>query len=173
MKRILTLLAFAAILLIGSVNLCAQTKKVKAKPEPVKLDPMFYKNGKFSSGYTQLDTWQLGSYFTQNEMQQINLNLQKRKTGVGLLIGGGAGFALFATAGVLGIAASDQLGGPGLGIAFSSVAVASLGVLIAGIPIYCKAEKNLKNAAAGYNQRNNLTLNVTVTSYGPGLSLTF
>ena len=106
-------------------------------------------------------------------MQQIDLNLKKRKTGVGLLIGGGAGFGAFAIAGTVSAMASDQIGGPGLAIGFYSVAVASLGVMIAGIPVYCIAESRLKDAAASYNRRNNITLNVTVTSYGPGLALNF
>ena len=175
MKKILTLLAAVALVLIGSDNLFAQSKssKSKKKPEPVKLDPMFYKNGKFTAGYNLIPQFELDKYFTQSELQQVNMNLQKRKTGVGLLIGGGAGFALFAVAGTLAAAGTDQLGGPGLAIAGYSVAVASAGVLIAGIPVYCKAEKRLKAAADGYNQRNNIQVSLTLTTYGPGLSLYF
>ena len=174
MKRIITLSVVALVLLLGGADLQAQSKssKTKKKPEPVKLDPMFYKGGKFTAGSNMIPQYELDKYFAQSELQQVNLNLQKRKTGVGLLIGGGAGFAVFSALGTVGLFAVASVG-PSMAIAGYSAAVASAGVLIAGIPVYCKAEKRLKEAADGYNQRNNIQVSLTLRPYGPGLSLNF
>ena len=180
MKKIITLLSVVALVLLGGMNLSAQSKKVKAKPQPVKLDPMFYKGGKFIVGSDVVPQENYRNYFNPDEFQRVNKAFNMRKAGLGLMIAGGSSMVIGGT--FMGVAlsvfypSSDQrqreigdifwVGG----ISGLSAGAAMLG---SGIPLFCIGDKRLKGAAADYNQRNNIQVSFNLNSYGPGLALNF
>ena len=170
------LAAIAGLLLVG-VDSYAQSKKAKAKPQPVKLDPMFYKDGKFIVGYDTIDVSQYRNYFTPEEYQQVNNAFQLRKNGMWTMVAGGAtlavGTVLFGTC-VPFAAKSEEDGdkynqiSKGIGIPGLVGMFAGGAMLIAGIPVFCVGDARLKKAAEGYNQRNNIAY-LTVTPAGLAL----
>ena len=181
MKKILLLLCVSALMLLGGANVYAQSKKVKEKPAPVKLDPMFYKLGKFTVGYDVIDQAQYRNYFTPEEFQRVNAAFNMRKAGIGLTAAGGG--LCVAAAAMMGLGSmhtdSAQYGSEtveiGWGVfwgGFSSM-MAGGAMLAAGIPLLCVGESRLKKVAQGYNERNNIILSVNLGQYGPGLALNF
>ena len=182
MKRILLLsCAIVSLVLLGSVNAYAQSKKVKEKPQPVKLDPMFYKLGKFTVGYDVIDEAQYRNYFTPEEFQRVNAAMKMRKAGVGIT---SAGAGLCAASSIMmGLGAmhtdSNEYGSEtvelGWGVFWGGFGTMMAGgaMLAAGIPLLCVGESRLKKVAQGYNERNHIILSVNIGQYGPGLALNF
>lgn len=188
MKRILLLLySIVALVMLGSVNVYAQNKKDKKKPQPVKLDPMFYKLGKFTVGYDVIDKTQYRNYFTPEEFQRINEAFNLRNAGIGVLAGG-AGLCVVGAV-LMGVGErymeQDYARQQADGIEYDSngdalfwsgfgVMMAGGGLVVgAGVPLFCVGDARLKKAAQGYNERNNITLSFKLGQYGPGLALYF
>ena len=180
-RSLLFLCTVIALVLLGGTNVYAQSKKAKEKPEPVKLDPMFYKLGKFIVGYDAIDKTQYRNYFTPEEFQRVNAAFNMRKAGIGVT-SAGAGLCVVASV-MMGVGAmhtdSQQYGSETVEIGwdvfwagFSSM-MAGGAMLATGIPLLCVGESRLKKAAQGYNVRNNIILSVNVGQYGPGLALKF
>ena len=182
MKKIITLLSVVALVLLGGLNVYAQSKssKSKTKPQPVKLDPMLYKGGKFIVGYDVIPQENYRNYFNPDEFLRVNQALKMRKAGIGCMIAGGS--TIVVGAAVMGVGLSmyfsaneqskRELGNyiwVG-GVAGMSAGAALMGT---GIPLYCIGDNRLKDAAAGYNQRNNIKVSLNLSPYGPGLSLNF
>ena len=181
MKKIITLLSVVALVLIGSDNLFAQSKssKSKTKPQPVKLDPMFYKGGKFTVGYDVIPQEKYRNYFNPEEFQRVNKAFQMRNAGMGLMIAGGATTLLAGACMAAGMplyhSDDEKISKLGWGLWWGGIAGVSLGsaTLISGIPVFCVADGKLKKAANGYNKRNNIQVTLNLNSYGPGLALNF
>ena len=185
MKRILLLLcAVVALVLFGSANVYAQSKK----------PPMFYKTGKFTVGYDVIDKAEYRNYFTPEEFQRVNAAFNMRKAGIGVMAGG-AGLCVAASilmgvgekymeedyrrtreADTNGMEYDGELFDKGNALFWSGFGVMMAGgglTLGAGVPLFCVAESRLKKAAQGYNERNHITLSVNLGQYGPGLALKF
>ena len=180
MKRLLLILcAVSALALLGGVDVYAQSKKVKEKPKPVKLDPIFYKAGKFTVGYDVLDPSKYRNFFSPEEFQRVNNAFKMRRDGTALMITGGAAIGVSAV--FMGVGNSlwheDDMNKRqiGYGLWWGGVGLLCAGssLLVAGIPVYCIADSRLKKVAQGYNQRNNLALSVGLGQYGPGLAFSF
>ena len=183
MKKIITLLSVVALVLLGSVNVYAQSKssKTKTKTEPVKISPMLYKGGKLIDGYDVIPREKLRNYFDPEECLRVNQAFKMRKAGLGLMIAGtptmvlggvlmGVGMSVYYSAGNQDPKADLGNALWNSGIAGLSAGAAMLGT---GIPLYCIGDSRLKKAAAGYNQRNNIQVSLNLSPYGPGLSLNF
>ena len=161
MKRILLLLcSIVALVMLGSVNVYAQSKKDKEKPQPVKLDPMFYKLGKFTVGYDVIDKSQYRNYFTPEEFQRINEAFNLRNAGIGVLAGG-AGLCVVGAV-LMGVGeryqekdyARHQADGMeydshGLDLFWAGFGSMMAGgaMLAAGIPLLCVGDARLQKAA--------------------------
>ena len=181
MKKIITLLSVVALVLLGGLNVYAQSKssKTKTKPQPVKLDPMFYKGGKFIVGYDVVPQENYRNYFNPEEYQRVNKAFKMRKDGMGLMIAGGATLAVAGAcmgAGMPLFHSDDQkLSNIGFGLWWGGVAglCAGSAILVSGIPVFCIADSRLKKVANGYNQRNNIQVSFNLNQYGPGFALNF
>ena len=181
MKRFITLLSVVALVLICSDNLFAQSKsKTKKKPEPVKLDPMFYKGGKFIVGRDVIPQENYRKYFDSEEFLRVNKAVKMRKAGLGLMIAGGSTMVVGGTLMGVGLSVfytSDDQRKKEIGDIFWVGGISGLSagtaMLGTGIPLFCIGDRRLKDAAAGYNQRNNIQVSFNINQYGPGLSLNF
>ena len=176
MKKLVLILAAVAGLLLVGVDSYAQSKKVKAKPEPVKLDPMFYKGGKFIVGYDTIDASLYRNYFTPEEFQRVNKALQLRKNGMWTMIAGGATLGVAAVCMGVGNALymsdDSDISKTGYGIWWGGVGALCAGsaLLVSGVPVFCVGDARLKKAADGYNKRNNINIAyLTVTPAGLAL----
>ena len=185
-RSLLFLCTVIALVLLGGTNVYAQSKKGKEKPEPVKLDPMFYKLGKFTVGYDVIDKAQYRNYFTPEESQRINAAFDMRNAGIGVMAAG-AGLCVAGSV-LMGVGeryqerdyARHQADGMeydshGLDLFWAGFGSMMAGgaMLAAGIPLLCVGDARLKKAAQGYNERNNIILSVNLGQYGPGLALKF
>ena len=181
MKKFITLLSVVALVLLGGINVSAQSKssKSKTKAQPVKLDPMFYKSGKFIVGYDAIPQEKYRNYFNPEEFQRVNKAFKMRNTGMGLMIAGGATTLLAGACMGAGMplyhSTDPKLSKLGWGLWWGGIAGVSAGsaILVSGIPVFCVADGKLKKAAEGYNKRNNIQVSLNLNSYGPGLAMNF
>lgn len=139
---------------------------------------MVHENGEFILGGRTLYEGEYRNYFNDDEFETINGALKQRRAGKGITLAGagcaGFGLGLMIPAGVC-WAVLDYNNYTYYALLCTGAAFFSVGctLLSVGIPLYCIGNGRLNWAADNYNQRNRMSLDLTVGQYGPGLAFRF